>query len=205
MSGRRVLLGHVPVLSPSSRRLTTEDIGRKLALVHERMPPVDVSVVETAEDRALAAVLHAELRDWDIEQVRALGMDAQTVADFYYSAGSGDEDDPFAPPAGLMLLARRGPEAAGCAGFRASGDGVCELKRMYVRPAHRTQGIGELLLRRALDEARAAGYRRMRLETVTFMPAAIALYRRHGFMDLAPYYRIPDGFESITRFLERPL
>jgi len=64
-------------------------------------------------------------------------------------------------------------------------DGTCELRKMYFLPAARGLGAGKALLGRCLEEARARGYRRMYLETLTGMDAAQRLYERFGFTRLA--------------------
>jgi len=64
-------------------------------------------------------------------------------------------------------------------------EGVCELRKMYFLPAARGLGAGKALLARCIEEARARGYRRMYLETLTGMDAAQRLYERFGFTKLA--------------------
>lgn len=66
-----------------------------------------------------------------------------------------------------------------------------EVKRLWVRPAFRGQGLGEVLVRHAIREATRMGYRFLFLDTLAHMSAAISLYRRMGFVDCAPYYRNP--------------
>jgi putative acetyltransferase len=111
----------------------------------------------------------------------------------------------YAPPGGRLLLAFRADEVAGCVGLRPSGPGSCEMKRLYVRPAYRASGLGRLLVERIIHEARKAGYQRMRLDSLPTMQAAIQLYRRLGFQDIAPYTPNPvEGAVFLELQLDRP-
>jgi ribosomal protein S18 acetylase RimI-like enzyme len=94
----------------------------------------------------------------------------------------------YAPPEGRLLIAYLGGEAVGCAALRKLSDGICEMKRLYVRPIARGQGIGKRLSEQVVSEARLIGYRRMRLDTIaTQMQTAVALYRAQGFREIEPY------------------
>jgi putative acetyltransferase len=105
----------------------------------------------------------------------------------------------YAPPRGLLLLARVNDDDAGCVALRPLGGDICEMKRLYVRAAHRGAGLGVLLAETVVDEARGLGYARMRLDTVPGMETAQSLYRRLGFAEIEPYTANPiDG----ARFLE---
>lgn len=93
----------------------------------------------------------------------------------------------YAPPGGALLLAEVDGSPTGCIGLRPLGEGSCELKRMYVRPGHRGGGIGRMLSDAVIRRARERGYDRMRLDTISTMAAAIALYRSLGFVEISPY------------------
>jgi putative acetyltransferase len=108
----------------------------------------------------------------------------------------------YAPPAGRLLLAVEDAEKAGCVALRPIGDGIAEMKRLYVRPAFRGRGVGRLLIAALLDESKQAGYTRVRLDTLPSMGAAITLYRSFGFYDIPPQ---PGHAVPGTLFLERRL
>ncbi|HQQ77711.1 MAG TPA: GNAT family N-acetyltransferase [Thermoanaerobaculia bacterium] len=105
----------------------------------------------------------------------------------------------YAPPEGRLLLAFAGDEPAGCIALRKIGEEICEMKRLWVRPAFRGSGLGRRLAESLMAEARAAGYRAVRLDTLPSMAAAQALYLSLGFLDIPPYNDHPiEG----TRFME---
>jgi ribosomal protein S18 acetylase RimI-like enzyme len=98
----------------------------------------------------------------------------------------------YAPPLGRLLLAVEGEQIAGCIGLRSLGGSDCEMKRLYVRPEFRGQGLGKRLVTTVLDAARQIGYERMLLDTLPGkMDEAIALYRSLGFREIAAYYNNP--------------
>ena len=98
----------------------------------------------------------------------------------------------YAPPEGRLLLAEWEGELAGCGALHKLEAGVCEMKRLYLRPQFRGKGIGRAVAERLTIEARAIGYGRMRLDTVEpVMKDAVAMYRKLGFKEIAPYRKNP--------------
>ena len=110
----------------------------------------------------------------------------------------------YAPPDGALLLAMDGEAALGCAALKRLAEGICEMKRLYVRPQARGKGLGRRLAEAVIAEARRIGYRTMRLDTIgATMQDAIALYRQMGFYDIPPYYANPiEGAVYLERRLD---
>ncbi len=166
----------------------------------------------------MLTILQAVSRE-QVEQARALFLEYAASLGFDLGFQNFEQElaslpGDYAPPEGRLLLAefRDAPEtvpslpdnefgdgsepptgaalAAGCVALHRLEEGICEMKRLYVRPAFRGKGVGRALAEAAIAEARIIGYRSMRLDTVEpEMQAAVALYRRLGFREI-PAYRV---------------
>ena len=98
----------------------------------------------------------------------------------------------YAPPEGRLLLATQNGVPGGCVALHRLNQEIGEIKRLYVRPQFRGKGLGRALAESVIADARQIGYKRLRLDTVEpMMQAAVAMYRRLGFREIAPYRENP--------------
>lgn len=93
----------------------------------------------------------------------------------------------YSRPEGRLLIAFVSEKPAGCVALRKIEGGICEMKRLYVRPEFRGKGIGKRLAERIIAAAKEIGYGKMRLDTVSSMVEAIALYKSYGFKEIGQY------------------
>jgi putative acetyltransferase len=94
----------------------------------------------------------------------------------------------YAPPDGRLLLAEYDGQLAGCVALHKWDDGICEMKRLYLRPSFRGKGLGRAIAEKIIADASSIGYQRMRLDTIEpLMKDAVELYRKLGFREIAPY------------------
>ncbi len=136
-------------------------------------------IEQAVSPRAIAAA-----RELFVEYQRAIGVDLCFQG---FQAELAGLPGAYAPPRGRLLLARVDELPAGCGALRPLDGDAAELKRMWVRPAFRGRGLGRATAGALLEAARAAGYARVRLDTLPVMAEAQALYRSLGFRVIPPY------------------
>ena len=108
----------------------------------------------------------------------------------------------YAPPRGTIIIAYVDGEAAGVVAARPIDGAVCEMKRLFVEPAHRGKGAGRALAEAVVEHSRETGYASMKLDTLRSMTEANALYVSLGFTECAPYRFNPC---ECPVFMELPL
>ena len=136
-------------------------------------------------------------------------QDRQLIDD-YFDAPAFEEElrtlpGAYSPPRGSLLLASVQQESAGCVALRPIDDKYCEMKRMFVYPRFHGQGVGLALGKQLIENARAAGYGAIRLDTSIRQAEALRLYAGLGFRIIEPYYELPQKLREWLVFMELEL
>jgi putative acetyltransferase len=98
----------------------------------------------------------------------------------------------------ILVIDNKSGEEIGCAGIRKSEDKIAELKRMFIKESHRNKGLGDGLMRRAIQLSKDLGYEKIRLDTLDTMKPAMALYEKFGFKETGAYRYNP--FKNVKYF-----
>lgn len=138
---------------------------------------ITLVAVETQEQVELARALFREYAD-------AIGVDLEYQG---FAAELEALPSPYTPSHGALFFAQVNGDTAGCVALRRLDDKTGEMKRLYVRPAFRSWGLGRYLIEAAIQAARRAGYTALRLDTLPSMAAAQGLYRKLGFVEIPAY------------------
>ena len=148
---------------------------------------MQINRAATLEDFWAFRGLMDDMAVWDAQETRAQGYDSVALLAEGYAGSAEDLLANFTAPGAALFLALIDDKTAGCAGFSRACDGMAEVEKVYVGPEFRGLGIGAALLSRVMTGIRDGGYASARLETANFMTAAQALYRRHGFAEVAAF------------------
>ncbi len=177
------------------------------------MDDVEFQQVENEEQKKEAGSLIREYLEWlngRLKREYGIEFDVEAMVE-------SDLSDPgkFHPPHGRFYLARYNDQIAGVGCLKRLKANVGEVQRMYVPPAYRGKGIGRAIAHQLIGDARAIGYRQLRLESLEFLAAAHSLYRSIGFHEIDPYadnsmrsYQPAgqlDQYFAITVFMEMDL
>ena len=131
----------------------------------------------------------AQARELFLEYAQSLGF---SLCFQGFDKELADLPGDYAPPAGRLLLANYAGELAGCVALHQLEPGICEMKRLYVRPQFRGKRLGLALIPAVIEESQQIGYRSMRLDTVEpIMKEAVKMYRHLGFREIPPYRANP--------------
>ena len=154
---------------------------------------ISIIPAETPEQIEEARALFREYESW-------LGLDLCFQG---FEAELANLPGKYKQPDGRLFLASVDEETAGCIALRKFQEDICEMKRLYVRREFRGLGLGKILIEKLIEEARAGGYKKMRLDTLPDkMPKAVGLYTAYGFRQIPAYYHNPYGE---TSFMELDL
>lgn len=160
-------------------------------------------ILQRAESDDQLRHVRALIAEYVAEQGAILGIDfgpkLHLIRDLEDPAGV------YSPPDGCILLATEGIQTVGCIALQRVDSAVCEMKRLYVRPPFRRNGIGRMLALAIIEQAHTLEYQRMRLDTVAAMSEAPSLYRSLGFQSTEPYSTSPEWLKGGLLFFELPL
>ena len=160
-------------------------------------PVVGLRLIQAADDLGPVLLLAGEFEEW----IRGRILADYGISDFEFKS---ERDlfldlDGLREPRARLYVAEIDGEPVGIGGLRPLSAHEAEIKRMYVRPSSRGMGVGRAILQRLIDDARALGYRTIRLDSARFMHEAHALYRRFGFVPSSPH---KWEFESVPALQE---
>jgi GNAT superfamily N-acetyltransferase len=110
-----------------------------------------------------------------------------------------------APPRGNLLIAWDNATPLACGMLREFEPGIAEIQRLFVTPTARGTGLARQISLALMDQARAAGFHTIRLDTARPLTGAIALYQSLGFKARSPYHNLTPQMDHFILYFERPL
>ena len=155
--------------------------------------------------------LNIEFVRWSHEQILTHhGVDMSTGGDMSlreFVESMVDDLIALVPPKGIIYVLEDNDELVGMALLKQIGEGVGEVKRMFIRPDYRGKGFGHEMMQKLVAAGQEIGYSTLRLETADFMPAALKIYRSAGFVERGEYPggEIPEWYRPYCIFMEKDL
>ena len=140
-------------------------------------------------------IIHAQSQD-DLEKIKGLFIEYQKFLNVDLAFQKFEEElknipGPYASPDGCLLFGLVDTSVVGCVALKKIGDGICEMKRLFVHSSYRGKGYGKLFAKKIIKEARLMGYNKMRLDTLDSLKQAMGLYQSLGFKKIDAYYDNP--------------
>lgn len=199
-------------LTASGRRTRQRLDDRSERLAADLLAPLSERQRERLGEALATADLLVRAATVHLEQVDPTDPDARTAVQRYFDEldrrfdggfdpGTGDDPGLYRPPHGTFVVARSDGDPVACGAAQPLGEGVAEIKRMWVRDDWRGAGLGARMLRRLEDDAHAAGHTVVRLDTNSVLTDAIAMYERSGYHRIDRYNDNPYA----QAWFEKPL
>ncbi len=165
-----------------------------------------ISLVETPEDIAAVRDLCREFVAWQLDEF----PDMREKILVYFAPEKWEKTlaalpDLHARPQGAMFLAHIEGQPVGCIMYQQANAGMAEIKRLFVSSKARGGGVASQLVTAVMEQAKADGYREMRLDTAKFLSGAINLYRKHGFLEESEGTDLPPEILDLAVFMRRTL
>lgn len=164
---------------------------------------IELSFAKNEQDIAAVRGLMREYLEWHESRYSEFREMLEKHVD--YKAQQLEIDrlpEKYDSPRSCFLMARRGNDVVGCVALRDLGEGIAEMKRMFVRPQEQGSGIGNRLAASIMEIASALGYATMRLNTGLLQTEAVNLYQKLGFKVIKPYYDLPTSLRERLVFME---
>jgi ribosomal protein S18 acetylase RimI-like enzyme len=172
----------------------------------ERPVPDLIYTATTASDYEAFAELVTQYVEWSRRRYQDDAWFVEQVFGHQSLAGELPTlSTKYGPPNGKTLLASRDGQVVGAGAYRDLGDGICEMKRLYVGEQFHGHGTGRQLCEALIATAQADGFHLMRLDTGNLLKEAIAMYKSIGFCECAPYHDYPAKLMPYLIFMEMPL
>jgi ribosomal protein S18 acetylase RimI-like enzyme len=152
--------------------------------------------------------MNIEFVRWSHEQIltrHGVDMSEGSGSAREYVESMSDELAALKPPKGFVLVLEAEDTLVGMSLIKTIGEGIGEVKRMFIRPEYRGMGHGKELMQMLVARAEELGYSTLRLETADFMPAALKIYRSAGFKERGEYVggEVPEWYRPYCIFMEK--